>query len=34
LPPPPAHPRYCTLATVAEDDSNNSDMDMDLSDDG
>ncbi|KIK44538.1 hypothetical protein CY34DRAFT_79631 [Suillus luteus UH-Slu-Lm8-n1] len=32
-PPPPALSRYCALVTIAEDDSNNSDMDMDLSDD-
>lgn len=32
FPPPPAHPQYCTLVTVAEDHSDNSDMDMDLSD--
>ncbi|KAG1723691.1 hypothetical protein EDB19DRAFT_1898037 [Suillus lakei] len=32
-PPPPAHPQYCALVTVADDDSNSSDMDMDLSDD-
>ncbi|KAG2116384.1 hypothetical protein DEU56DRAFT_165866 [Suillus clintonianus] len=31
--PPPARPKYFSLATVAEDDSDNSDMDMDLSDD-
>lgn len=32
LPPPPAHPQYCALITATEDDSNDSDMDMDLSD--
>lgn len=32
-PPPAAHPQYCALVTVAEDDSNSSDIDMDLSDD-
>ncbi|KAG1899867.1 uncharacterized protein F5891DRAFT_1146589 [Suillus fuscotomentosus] len=32
LPPPPVHPQYCALITATEDDSNDSDMDMDLSD--
>lgn len=33
FPPPPALSRYCALVTVAEDDSNNTEMDMDFSDD-
>ncbi|KAG2150744.1 uncharacterized protein EDB93DRAFT_1103443 [Suillus bovinus] len=33
FPPQPAHHQYHALVTAAEDDSNNGDMDMDLSDD-